>query len=451
MQSLFDAITTGNIGQYFLKKFEAMVFQMVATWIVGMQKMQSSSQSAMGSGGGILGAIFGALGLGGLSGGASAQGGLSGLPGVITNATGGGADAIPIAGAGTLQDLGLLSGIPGFSTGGSKSSSGDLVSGAGGLSLAGIGLSAGGGLGAPGTTLPAGAGPVGLGGGLGAGGIGGLISKLFPNAGEISPLKLMAGIGLLGATFGGGGVLNGLGGALGGFLAGGEIGALFGPAGVAIGAVIGAIAGFLGGFFQTSTRKARLAIEADIKKQAQAVEDSYNTFQMDAPTSLSQLEALRTQGVDALKKAGVKDISRSRVGHVDQWIDKAEKDINATQAERDVRTAMVFGPAEFRTGGFVAPGAGGAMPAWFAASAMRFAGGGGVPAILHPGEFVMRPEAVTRFGAAKFASMNAGGGDVHHHFYINAIDAKSFDQFLSSGGAAKIVRHLRRGQSEGAW
>jgi len=66
--------------------------------------------------------------------------------------------------------------------------------------------------------------------------------------------------------------------------------------------------------------------------------------------------------VDALKQAGVKDIDRSRVGHVDQWIDKAEKEIDATQAERNRRAAIAFGPAQFRVGGFVGAAAGGAVP-----------------------------------------------------------------------------------------
>lgn len=433
MQSLFDAITTGNIGQYFLKKFEQMVFQMVAEWIVGMQKMQSASQGAFGGGGGILSSIFGALGLGGLSGGGGGgQGGIGNIPGVITNFGGGG-------------DFG-------GETGAAFGGSGETGSESSGGLLGSLGLSAGVGAGAPGMTLPAGAV-----GGMAAGATGGgLIAGLLGQFGKMdagSQLATMAGLALVGGTWGKGGWLAGLGGAAGGALTGFEIGGMLGPLGAFIGAGIGAIVGFLGGFFQHSTKKARLAIEADIKAKSQAIEDAYNIFTSDAPTSLAALEVLRTSGIDALKKAGVKDISRSRVGHVDQWIDKAEREINATQAQRDIRTAMVFGPAEFRTGGFVGPSLGGSVPAWFAASAMRFAAGGAVPAFLHENEFVMRSEAVARIGARKLADMNAGsgGGEAHYHFHINAIDAKSFDEFLSNGGMARIMRAHRRGISEGAW
>lgn len=84
---------------------------------------------------------------------------------------------------------------------------------------------------------------------------------------------------------------------------------------------------------------------------------------------------------------------------------------------------------------------------------MHFGSGGAVPAILHAGEFVMRPEAVSRIGRGNLDSMNSGGGGgvVNNNFYINAVDAKSFEQLLSSGGDVKIVRALRRGDSQGRW
>ena len=221
-----------------------------------------------------------------------------------------------------------------------------------------------------------------------------------------------------------------------------------------IGALIGGIAGFIAGIWGKSTKKARLAIEADIKQKSKIIEDSYNLFQTDYNGATTALEQLRQQGVDALKQAGVKDINRSRVGHVDQWVDKAEKEIDATQAERNRRAALAFGPAEFRVGGFVGPGSGGAIPSWFAGTAMHFASGGAVPAILHSGEYVVRPEAVASFGRGRLDSINSGGtgGDTHFHVTINAIDAKSFDQFLGEGnGIGKIMKHIRRGSYEGRW
>jgi hypothetical protein len=429
MEGLYDDITSGNIKKRFLDMFKHMVFQMVATWILGMQQMRSASQQTMNGGGGILGAIFGSLGLGGIFGGGG---------GVFGGGSGGG-----IGPGGTPPFIQNLFGDDGAAP------TGD---GGGGLSLAGIGLSAGLGVGGPGTTLPAGSGPGGI---PGMGGpLAGILGKIFSHgAGPLSGGSLaMLGIGLLGATFRGGGILNALGGAAGGALTGFSIG---GP----IGAVIGGIVGFFTGLLGHSTKKARLQIEANIKAQSQKIEDAYNLFQMDWSTSRDQLEQLRQQGVDALRQAGVKDISRSRVGHVDHWIDLAEKDIDATQAERNRRGALAFGPAQFRIGGFVGPGLGGSMPSWFAGTAMHFAGGGAVPAILHEGEFVMRPEAVHRIGRDRLDSMNSGGNgmnsggnvEIHNHFQINALDMKSFSQALSNGAMDQIMWHMWRGRTEGRW
>ncbi|SRR6266851_5295032 len=412
LESMFDEITSGGIGKFFLKQFKHLVFQMVATWILGMQQMRGASQQSMGSGGGILGAIFG-----GIFGGGGGGGGLGGIFG--GGASGGPGGTPPFVGsfAGGGDDSGL------GSTGGLFGS-------------LGLGLSAGGGGGA-GATLPSGAGP--------AGGISSLLGKLFSHsAGPVSGTMLAAlGIGLLSTSVGRGGVLGALGGAAGGALLGFSIG---GP----LGALIGGIAGLIGGLLHGSTKKARLAIEEDIKRKAATIEDSYNLFQSDWTSSRDALEQLRQAGVDALKQAGVKDISRSRVGHVDQWIDKAEKEIDLTQAERNRRAALTFGPAQFRVGGFVGPNLGAPAPAWFAGTAMHFASGGAVPAMLHEGEYVMRPEAVARWGRGRLDHMNSGGGG-GDTFVINAVDAKSFLEMLRSHGAKTIAGELRRAQREGAF
>src|SRR6266850_2513948 len=334
MEGLFDDITSGNIGKRFLQEFKHMVFQMLATWILGMNQMRSASQQQMGSGGGILGTIFGSLGLGGIFGSGSASGGPGGTPQWNPGA--------------------------GYSVG---------PGGAAGYASLPLGGSAGGGFGGAGSTLPSGA---------GKGGLADLLAKIFPKGSKglsiggmnISQQMLATGgIALLLANWRGGGILHGLGGALGGAM----LGTAIFPG---IGTIIGAIAGFISGIFGKSTKKARLAIQHQIEQQAKTIEDAYNLFQMDWLTSRDQLEQLRTQGVEALRKAGVKDISRSRTGHVDYPIDLVEKRIDATQAERNKREAMVFGPPQFRRGGYVGPGLGSPMPSWFAGTAMHFAGGG---------------------------------------------------------------------------
>jgi len=197
-----------------------------------------------------------------------------------------------------------------------------------------------------------------------------------------------------------------------------------------------------------STRKARLQIEAGIKTNAQSIEDSYDNYQVDSAGAHQQLEDLRNQGIDALKKAGVKDISRSRVGHVDHWVDLAEKDIAATEAERKKRGAIVFGPAQFHTGGLVRPELAFLSPG--IAGARAFHSGGEVNANLLTGEGVVNRWGMSRIGEGGLKRINAGGGlGGDTHFHINAMDAKSFEAWLDADGGKALARHNRRVEFEG--
>jgi gas vesicle protein len=254
----------------------------------------------------------------------------------------------------------------------------------------------------------------------------------------------MGGLALLAASFRKGGILGALGGAVGGALTGFEIA---GP----IGALIGGIIGLISGIWGKSTKKARLAIEAQIKQKSKDIEDAYNLFQMDWSTSRDQLEQLRAQGVDALRQAGVKDISRSRVGHVDQWVDKAEKEIDATQAERNRRGALVFGPPEFHRGGIVAPELALLSPG--IPGARLYHSGGEVNANLLVGEGVLTRRGMRSVGGeAGLNRLNAGGaGGDTYNFNITAWDGKSVDEWLSAGGMDKIARAHRRGVHEGRY
>src|SRR6266404_5567809 len=177
LQSLFDDITSGNIGKRFKKMFEDMVFQMVATWILGMNQMKGASAGAMGGGpGGILGAIFGLGGGGGIfGGGGSAPGGTPPfVGGGIMNLFGGGSSS---GGLGTLPL-------------GSGGVANDVASG----SIFGLGLSAGQGAATPGGVLPSGSAAGGA-----AGALGGILSKIFPNGLKIGGATVSgAALGTLG-------------------------------------------------------------------------------------------------------------------------------------------------------------------------------------------------------------------------------------------------------------
>ncbi len=412
LQSAFDDLISGRLGDRVRKMFERMVFQMIATWLLGMKTIQGS-----------LGGVFG-----GSAGGGFSLGNILGIPSL---GPGGTAPTFPSSG-----EVINMSGLP--LNLGSAVGSPTLMS-----QIPGAGLSAG--LGSmAGIVMPAGAGA--------ATGLAGILTKIFPHGLKIGSLNISGaglaalGAGLLFSSIGRGGVGGALGGAAGGALTGFAIG---GP----IGAIIGGIIGLFAGLFQPSTRKARLAIEADIKSQAQLVEDSYNLHQTDYNSAIGQLEQLRQQGVDALKQAGVKDIDRSRVGHVDHWVDLAEQDIQRSEQQRQslLAASANYGPAQFRRGGYVNAGLGGAfgplgVPVW----APRFDSGGAVPAILHSGEYVLRSEAVDRLGRANLDSLNAGGtgpGDIIVQGPL--VSFTGGEDWLRNGGAQKVIAALRRLRREG--
>jgi len=424
LEGLFDDITSGNIGQTFLRMFKKLIFQMVAAWILGMRQMQGASQGAMGGGGGILGGLFGMLGLGGL-------GGLFG---------GGGGNSAPMASAGDLQSMGMLSSLGGFSGVGGLSGG----QSGGGFS-AGLPMSAGGGAGAAGL-LPA----------------GGLLSaaagkgSLLANMGGVGGLIGLAG--MLGGSIAGSSnrALGGLGGMLMGGALGAGLGALFGGMMVfagPIGALLGLIGGIFGIFGGGKKRKQRRQLEDDLTRAVKQIQDAYDYHQVDYSSAMDQLEQLRQQYAAAQQKVGG-DVNQ----RVNRHVNDTESHIRTIEAERQRRGALVFGPAQFRHGGYVGAGlaAGPGGMAAFRASAggplMHFAGGGEVPAVLHAGEFVMRPEAVRSLGVGNLQRMNAGGGGGggQINLTIQTLDAHSFGEWLRKGGMKTLVNEIRRAQDEGA-
>jgi len=436
METLYTDITGGNIGKAFLDMFRKMVFQMVATWVLGMQGMRAVAGQAMGGGsGGILGAIFGGGGsggggggiLGGIFGGGS-QAGISGIPGVITN-FGGDITALP-----TDLSAGAMAMAP----------------------LVGVGLSAGMGAGPIGTTLPSGAG-VGT-AAAGAAGLGGILTKIFPNGLSIGGATISGtmlatlGVGLLASSFGKGGILGILGSAAGGASIGFSIG---GPFGAAIGAIAGGIFGLISSLFgQHKGDKARIQVMEPLIAQIKILKDSYDVFQTPYNTGVSQLETLRANAITALKQIGGHQV-RGNTTSTNKLIDDAEAYLKTTEAERARRGQIAFGPPQFRTGGLVGPG-GGAVPPWFAASAMHFDSGGAVPAFLHRGEFVMSEGAVQRYGAGNLADINSGGsggggGGGEVHFHITAMDAQSFESWLKNGAGVSILKFLWFADNAGMW
>lgn len=428
MENFFDEITSGNIGQAFKKMFEDLVFQMVATWILGMNSMRSAASTGFGGGPtGILGALFG---LGG-----SGSGGVGGTPPFLGDLSGG----IPTAGVGDLAGLGLLSGLGGFS--GSGAFGGDV--GELPTSIPGLGLSAGLGVTAGGV-LPSGS---------ATGGLAGILSKIFPNGASIGGLNISgAGLAALGIPLAingiqRGGILGALEGAGGGALTGFAIG---GPIGAGIGAIIGALASLIGGLFGPHTGDtARIQVMEPFLASVKQITDSYDVFQTDYNTGISELETLRTNSLAALKKIGGKQVKGNSAA-VNSDTDAAEKHLTDTEAQRAARSQIAFGPPQFETGGYVHPGLAQTPSAAWRAGSMHFSTGGEVPAILHAGEYVLNSAATRRIGLGALAAMNSGSGAGGGTLIINAIDSKSFDRYLQDPNNFKAIaknwqRHARAG------
>ncbi|MFL6313723.1 MAG: hypothetical protein ACJ71W_16625 [Terriglobales bacterium] len=438
LQSAFDDMTSGNIGKRILANMEKFFFQIVAQWILSMNVMKSTfgqlagialfgpgstGASVLGGGGGgsstsVLGSIFG----GGGSSGSSAPSGAAFQPGGIFSDpsafAGGSGLSSAIAGTSASTGGGLPSASNALTTATMSDALGNVGGGAsavsGSASKAG-GLSSLFSLKSLAALAPLGAMALGAAGGK-VGSIGGMIMGLLLTGklgSLIQPFTLGAGLAgtaavsaLVGAATGGligfgvgqqhGGVLGSLAGAGSGALAGLMVG---GPIGALVGGIVGLLGGIFGGIFGGSKRKKQANALADntLLPDITQISTGFDGFQIDSSSAIQQLEQLRTDSqkqLSALQSQG-KDVFNQKVNPA---IDAAETHIRGTQAERDRRSAQVFGPPQFDTGGMFV---------------MR--GGNAGLAVLHDGEAV-----VNRTGTKKnlnaIAAMNAGktvGGGFH--------------------------------------
>jgi gas vesicle protein len=403
LESLFDDVTSGNIGKRFLDMFKHMVFQMIATWILGMSSMRKASAGAFGGGGGILGAIFGG---GGLFGGGGGPGG-------------------------TPPFVGEAGGLGGFGGGGNAFDPFSAPGNANGaFGLLGLGLSAGQGAGTPGGVLPSGASAAGRGGFS----LAGLLTS-----GGFKQLALTGGLALLTSSFGKGGAGGILGSAAGGAL----IGSIIPGVGTLIGAAVGALVGLFSSLFgEHKGDKARKQVMEPLTQQIKLVRDSYDVFQTDYNSATSELEQLRADALSKLKSIGGKQV-KGNSSMVGVMINEAETYLKNTEAERHRRSVIPFGPAQFHLGGMVREGP---APNPFAP---KFHMGGEVAATLLQGEGVVNQWGMRRLGEDGLQRINSGGSAGERHIHVHAVDPRSFAQWLRGGGLAVIADEWDRAEMHG--
>lgn len=456
LQSVFDDITSGNIGKRILANMEKLFFQILAQWILSLNLMKSAAGSIFGSivfGPGSTGAgVFGGGGqgggssllggiLGGLFGGSSSESAKIGMGGGITSSS-----AIPglvgatpsglggaIAGTGATASSAL---IPSASSALTSATMSEALPGLVGGTTAQLGSS-----GTKTSSFAAGSPLAGL-ATLAPGLIGNFGGKMGQIGGLVSMLAILGNSQILSAISGGligfgvgeshGGFLGALSGAgsgaLTGFLAAGPIGAL-------IGGIAGLLGGIFGGIFGGNKRKkqANALFDNTISPDITQIITGFDGFQVDSNSAIQQLEQLRTDAqkqLSALKSQG-KDVFNQKVGPA---IDSAEKHIRDTQAERDRRGAMLFGPPQFATGGMF--------------STM---GGNAGLAVLHDGEFVVNSQA-TKKNAAALKSINAGGSAGGQHIEVH-IHPDTFDRAYvrSRKFEDDIAAAVTRMSVEGRW
>lgn len=248
--------------------------------------------------------------------------------------------------------------------------------------------------------------------------------------------------GLSGATIFGGGLslaLAGIGvGGVGGALLGAGGGALAGFAvGGPIGAIIGGIAGLFSGLFGGTGKKKELATEIANRgfERIHELFFSYQQFRLGYADALAQMNQVWAEMEAQWRRiggsVGQRSISSQRV-----YFDQILRAMAEIQAERQRRAGVLegFPLPEFQAGGFVR----GARPT----------GGGGILALLHPGEFVMSRAAVELLGRPKLEQMNrsgqgAGQGGDNFQITILANDARGFEEMLARNEQS-LVRVIRR-------
>jgi hypothetical protein len=435
---------------------EKLFFQILAQWILSLNLMKSAAGSIFGSivfgpgstGAGVFGggsgqgsgsnSLLGGL-LGGLFGGGSssqsAQVGFAGAPGSSSMAIPGLVGATPAGLSGAIAGIGASPNnalVPAASSALTSATMSEALPGLVGATTSQIGSSS-----TRTSSFAAGSPLVGL-ATLAPALIGNFGGKLGQIGGLVSMLAILGNSQILSAVSGGliglgvgqshGGFLGSLAGAgsgaLTGFLAAGPIGAIIGGLAGLVGGIVG---GILGG--AKRKRQANALTDNTILPDITQIITGFDGFQVDSSSAIQQLEQLRSDAqkqLSVLKSQG-KDVFNTRVGPA---IDSAEKHIRDTQAERDRRSSIAFGPPQFDTGGMF--------------SVMR--GNAGL-AILHDGEFVVNPTD-TKKNRAALERMNRGGSGasvVHNHYWnVNAIDAKSFDDWAKRGGAKAMAGALTR-------
>ena len=264
--------------------------------------------------------------------------------------------------------------------------------------------------------------------------LGDILSENFPQGiGPFSgPQVALAGLGIGALTVGNGNrAVSALGGALGGGLTGFSVG---GPVGAGVGALIGGLVGlFSGGGGKQKERDTAVANQGFARLRE--ILDDFERFRIDFATALDAAHLVWNQMQSQFVRS---ESIRTQRPFFDQII----RSLRATEDERNRRRQLLaLAPIpEFQSGGLVALGGGSRPP------------GGGILAMLHPGEFVMNQQAVERIGSSVLEGLNDGTTldaaardrqtvtlEVPSQEFFNEVVERSIPVILRRGGQASRV------------
>ena len=410
----FSDVWRQLMGQI-VSSFAKSVSRMVAEWFTGMRQMQTGAAlGGQGIIGGLLGPLFGTAGGGG---GATALA----TSGALATTSAGVASSNLALGGGVIS-------TPSFNPALGNPALGVAITG----TVTGIPNAQGG------ATQSAG-------GAAAFGGIGGLLKNP-------AFLRLAIGGGAVGAGLGlllaGGPVKGAIGGLLGTF--GALVLANVLLTGVAAAATLGlSVAGgiLVGSFLRGRSKRKATRIEEDFVRQGLNVVDQFKKFQIAFGPTISSLEQIKLQGEQALLTAGLGRAGRRGAGNLVSSIDAQIQGVTSIQRQREARLVDIQNLTlpEFAVGGPVR-----------GINSAR----GGILALLHPGEFVMRSQAVQSVGESFLAGLNrlpqfqsggpvssSGGGGVSRpvtvNFNIRAADGASVARMLNAN-KRQIQRIIRR-------
>ena len=398
--------------------FEKSLGQMATRWFGFIRQMVSGAQAGgRGILEGLFGGLFGILGGGRRS--VRSSGGI-GFPDILGGISGMGTPPfiLNFAGSGTVSAQGTVSQsgageIPKALGGATQGLLGALVFGTGRQrieALKSLGL-------------------------FGAQAVGSFLTQTALRAG--GPVKGLFGGALLGLSAG--------------VLSAGSFGVAFagsfaGPIGLAIGAGVGLILGIIG---RGRAKRNAARMQQQIIDEAIKIVDQFKQHKIQFEPAIAQIEALKAQGIDSIRQARLGRAGRRAIDYISSDLDRKINKIRSIQKQREaiLQTLEGFPIPEFARGGPVGFGSRSGRPI--------HSPGGGILAMLHPGEFVLKKQAVESVGLAMLEKFNrrpqAAPGEaasarpivINQNVTINALDGANANRWWKRN-RSRLASEIRK-------